>query len=116
MGGGLVEDLYFRNIEVGQVSHAAITIDFNYEEGEKGKFILVVRNFVVKRFEKPKEHAVDVQGFKHAPILNLQLENCTHRPKKKLQWVTVPEVPPTFLCRPFKACAELGHTSRAAAR
>ena len=78
MRGGLLENLYFRNMEVGQVSHAAITIDFNYEEGEKGKFIPVVRNFVVNDLKSGKsKHALDVQGFKHAPILNLQLENCT---------------------------------------
>lgn len=78
MRGGLLEDLYFRNIEVGQVAHAAITIDFNYEEGEKGKFIPVVRNFVVNDLKSGKsKHALDVQGFKHAPILGLQLENCT---------------------------------------
>ena len=78
MRGGLLENLYFRKIEVGQVSHAAITIDFNYEEGEKGKFIPVVRNFGVHDLRSGKsKHALDVQGFKHAPILNLQLENCT---------------------------------------
>jgi polygalacturonase len=78
MRGGVLENLYFRNIEVGQVSHAAITIDFNYEEGEKGKFIPVVRNFVVSDLKSGKsKHALDVQGFKHAPILSLRLENCT---------------------------------------
>ena len=34
--GGLLENFYFRGIEVGQVAHAVITIDFNYEEGAKG--------------------------------------------------------------------------------
>jgi polygalacturonase len=78
MRGGLLENLFFRNIEVGQVAHAAITIDFNYEEGEKGKYIPVVRNFVVNDLRSGKsKHALDVQGFKHAPIRNLRLENCT---------------------------------------
>jgi hypothetical protein len=36
MRGGLLEHLHFRNIEVGEVAHAVITIDFNYEEGAKG--------------------------------------------------------------------------------
>ena len=36
--GGLLENFYFRDIEVGQVAHAVITIDFNYEEGAKGNF------------------------------------------------------------------------------
>src|SRR6185503_548261 len=78
MRGGLLENLYFRNIEVGQVAHAAITIDFNYEEGEKGKFTPVVRNFVVNGLKSGKsKHALDVQGFKSAPIYNMKLENCT---------------------------------------
>lgn len=77
MRGGLLENLYFRNMDVGQVAHAAITIDFNYEEGEKGKFTPVVRNFVVNDLTSRKsKYALDVQGFKNAPIYNLRLENC----------------------------------------
>ena len=77
MRGGLLENLYFRNIQVGQVAHAVITIDFNYEEGEKGKFTPVVRNFVVNNLQSRKSaHALDVQGFKRAPIFNLQLSDC----------------------------------------
>jgi polygalacturonase len=78
MRGGLLENLYFRNINVGQVAHAAITVDFNYEEGEKGKFVPVVRNFVVNNLQSGKsKHALDVQGFKSAPIYDLRLEDCT---------------------------------------
>jgi polygalacturonase len=78
MRGGLLENLYFRNIEIGQVAHAAITIDFNYEEGAKGKYIPVVRNFVVNGLKSGKsKHALDVQGFKNAPIRDLRLDNCT---------------------------------------
>ncbi|MGH9969728.1 MAG: glycoside hydrolase family 28 protein, partial [Pyrinomonadaceae bacterium] len=75
--GGLLENLYYRNIHVGQVAHAAITIDFNYEEGEQGKFTPVVRNFVVRNLRSGKsKYALDVQGFKDAPISNLRLEDC----------------------------------------
>jgi polygalacturonase len=78
MRGGLLENLYFRNIQVGQVAHAAITIDFNYEEGEKGNFTPVVRNFVVSNLTSGKsKYALDVQGFKRAPIFDLRLTNCT---------------------------------------
>ena len=77
MRGGLLENLYFRNIKVGQVAHAVITIDFNYEEGDKGSFTPVVRNFVVDNLHSGKsKHALDVQGFKQAPIRNLQLSDC----------------------------------------
>jgi lysophospholipase L1-like esterase len=76
MRGGLLENLYFRHIEVGQVAHAAITIDFNYEEGEKGSFTPVVRNFVVNDLRSGKsKHALDVQGFKQAPIYDVRLSD-----------------------------------------
>lgn len=78
MRGGLLENLHFRDIEVGQVAHAVITIDFNYEEGAKGSFIPVVRNYTVDRLRSGKsKHALDVQGLSNAPIFNLRLTNCT---------------------------------------
>jgi polygalacturonase len=77
MRGGLLENLYYRNIEVGQVAHAAITIDFNYEEGEKGSFKPVVRNLIVSGLRSGKsKYALDVQGFRTAPISSLTLTNC----------------------------------------
>jgi len=78
MRGGLLEDLHFRNIEVGQVAHAVITIDFNYEEGAKGSFTPVVRNYTVDNLRSGKsQYALDVQGFPSAPITKLRLAKCT---------------------------------------
>ena len=73
-----MENLHFRNIEVGQVAHAVITIDFNYEEGAKGGFTPVVRDYTVDNLRSAKsKHALDVQGLNGAPIVSLQLKNCT---------------------------------------
>lgn len=78
MRGGLLENLHFRNIEVGQVAHAVITIDFNYEEGAKGSFTPVVRDYTVEGLRSTKSKlALDVQGLATAPIINLRLTNCT---------------------------------------
>ncbi len=78
MRGGRLENLHFRNIEVGQVAHAVITIDFNYEEGAKGAFIPVVREYTVDGLRSGRsKHALDVQGLANAPIENLRLTNCT---------------------------------------
>jgi hypothetical protein len=78
MRGGLLEGLHFRNIEVGQVAHAVITIDFNYEEGAKGGFVPVVRDYTVDNLRSARSrHALDLQGLNGAPIVNLQLKNCT---------------------------------------
>ena len=78
MRGGLLESLHFRNMEVGQVAHAVITIDFNYEEGAKGSFTPVVRDYTVENLRSARsKHALDVQGLPAAPIFNLRLTNCT---------------------------------------
>nr|AAW84066.1 pectate lyase [uncultured bacterium] len=77
MRGGLLENLHFRNIDVGQVAHAVITIDFNYEEGAKGSFTPVVRDYTVDGLRSTKsKYALDVQGLATAPIVNLRLTNC----------------------------------------
>ncbi len=76
--GGLLENFYFRNITIGQVAHAIITIDFNYEEGAKGKFTPVMRNFVADNIKSGKsEYVMDAQGFTNAPIENVTIKNST---------------------------------------
>ena len=76
--GGLLENFYFRNIRVGEVSHAVITVDFNYEEGAKGGFKPVMRNFYVENVNSRKsKYAMDAQGFPDAPVENMQIKNCT---------------------------------------
>jgi len=78
MRGGLLEHLHFRNLEVGEVAHAVITIDFNYEEGAKGSFTPVVRDYTVDGLRSAKsKHALDVQGLASAPVIDLRLTNCT---------------------------------------
>ncbi len=78
MRGGLLENFYFRNITVGQVAHAVITIDFNYEEGAKGNFTPVMRNYVVENLRSGKsEYGVDIQGLSNAPVYEIQIKNTT---------------------------------------
>jgi polygalacturonase len=76
--GGLLENFYFRSLEIGQVKHAVVTIDFNYEEGAKGKYTPVMRDYVVENIRSGKsEFAVDLQGLDNAPIENVQLKDVT---------------------------------------
>ncbi|MFL6337370.1 MAG: glycoside hydrolase family 28 protein [Pyrinomonadaceae bacterium] len=76
--GGLLENIFFRNITVGQVKNAVLTVDFNYEEGAKGKYTPVVRNLSVQNLKSGKSRlALDVQGFEHAPVYDLRLKDCT---------------------------------------
>ncbi len=76
--GGLLENMYFRNTIVGQVSRAVVEIDFNYEEGAKGDHTPVVRNYVVENLTCRKgNRAVDLQGLDKAPIYDVKLKNCS---------------------------------------
>jgi polygalacturonase len=77
MRGGLLENIFVRNIEVGQVAMAGLSIDFYYEEGEAGKFTPVVRNVDVRNLTANKaQYALYLRGFKSAPIENIRLSDC----------------------------------------
>src|SRR5690242_8133531 len=76
--GGLLENFYFRNITIGQVAHAVVTIDFNYEEGAKGKYTPVMRNYQVDNVKSGKsEFSVDIQGLDNAPVYDISIKNTT---------------------------------------
>ncbi|HKD78108.1 MAG TPA: glycoside hydrolase family 28 protein [Candidatus Angelobacter sp.] len=77
MRGGLLENIHVRNIEVGEVGQAALSIDFFYEEGEAGKFTPVVRNVDIRNVNvKKAQYALYLRGFKNAPIGDVQLIDC----------------------------------------
>ena len=76
--GGVIEHVYMRNVKAGQVAHAAIDVDFYYEEGEKGPFMPVVRDVEVINLDVKKcENAWSLRGFKNAPIRDIRLKDCT---------------------------------------
>lgn len=75
--GGVIENIYMRNVQVGQVSDAVILVDFQYEEGDAGNFTPTVRNIHVKNLTSSKsKYALRMRGYERAPITGLVLENC----------------------------------------
>jgi polygalacturonase len=78
--GGLLENFYYRDIHVGQVGRAAITCDFNYEEGAKGHFKPELRNVVVERLRAENVvRVLDSQGLPGAPVDGITLRDCDFR-------------------------------------
>ena len=78
MRGGVIEHVYVRNVKCGQVTTAAIEVDFAYEEGAQGPFTPVVRDVEVLNLEVGKcANAWSIRGYKNAPIANIRLKNCT---------------------------------------
>ena len=75
--GGLLENFYYRDIDVGRVGRAAITADFNYEEGANGAFIPQLRNVVVERLRvKNAVRVLDSQGLPQAPVNDITIRDC----------------------------------------
>jgi polygalacturonase len=78
MRGGLIENIFMRNVNVGEVAEAIVAIDFYYEEGETGAFTPIVRNVEVRNVKSSKsKYALYLRGFKRAPITDIRLEGCT---------------------------------------
>jgi len=76
--GGVVENIFFRNIKVGQVADAVMQIDFYYEEGDAGKFTPLVRNVELKNIECNKsKYAVWIRSYVRSPAENVNIENCS---------------------------------------
>lgn len=74
--GGVVENIFFRDITVGQVARSVIEVDFNYEEGRAGGFTPVLRNVVIDNLTVGKAPmAADLEGFETAPIYDITVRN-----------------------------------------
>ncbi len=85
--GGVIENVYMRNVHVGRVSEALLTVDFMYEEGSRGSFPPVARNIVienVKAADTPR--LFYIAGFEGATIDNIRVA------QSEIGGVTAPDV------------------------
>jgi len=75
--GGTVENIYVRNINVGQVKESVLKINFYYEEGEDGDFIPTVRNIHMENVEsQTSPYAIWIKAFDNSPVTGLTIKNC----------------------------------------
>jgi unsaturated rhamnogalacturonyl hydrolase len=78
--GGVMENIFVRNVKVGNVADAALQIDFVYEEGPNGDHKPVVRNLVIENMTVDNaKRVLDVQGFPSAEISGVRIYNSTFR-------------------------------------
>lgn len=76
--GGVIENFFARRITVGQVAEAVVLVDFNYEEGDAGKFTPVMRNIYVSDVTAQKgKYGFFFKGYLRSPISNIHFTNCT---------------------------------------
>jgi polygalacturonase len=84
MRGGVVENIFVRDITVGEVRQAVVSIDFNYEEGKNGKFVPVAQKIEIEKLQSGKsEYALYLRGFENAPVEEVSLVDCDFRGVEK---------------------------------
>jgi len=76
--GGVIENVYMRNVTIGQVAEAVLKVNFNYGEGDAGTFTPTVRNINMENItSKKSRYALYISGYEHSPITGIHLRNCT---------------------------------------
>jgi polygalacturonase len=76
--GGVVENVFVRNVKVGQVADAVVKINFFYEEGDVGGFTPVVRRVELKNVESSKsKYALWIRAYDRSPATDIRIEDCT---------------------------------------
>jgi polygalacturonase len=76
--GGTVEGIYMRDVTVGQVAEAVVTINYFYEEGDAGKYPPIVRDVEVRNVtSKKSQFALLLRGYSHDPITDVRIIDCT---------------------------------------
>ena len=78
--GGVIENIFMRNVEVGRVAEAVLTIDLLYDTGDKGPHKPVVRNVALDHVTSTSSPRVMwVVGFPGAVIEDVRFSDCTFR-------------------------------------
>ncbi|HEY9225669.1 MAG TPA: glycoside hydrolase family 28 protein, partial [Gemmatimonadaceae bacterium] len=77
MRGGLIEHVYMRDVQVGQVADSVLSVDFFYEEGNKGLFTPIARDIELLRVtSKRSPYGLYLRGFPTAAVENVRVIDC----------------------------------------
>jgi len=80
MRGGVLQNIFMRNVKVGLVKDSVLQIDFLYEEGAKGAHPPVARNVVMDHLAVARTPRVlNVRGFPAAEISGVRICDSTFK-------------------------------------
>ena len=75
--GGIIENIYLRNVTIGNVSDAVIRIYFYYGEGDVGPYTPTVRNIFIENLTSQSSlYALFLEGYARSPITRINLKDC----------------------------------------
>jgi len=79
MRGGVIENLFVREVEIGEVG-SALDVDMLYEEGARGGFTPVVRNIVLDRLSVGRaRYAFFIRGLPSSPVRGVIVRDSAFR-------------------------------------
>ena len=78
--GGFVENVYMRNIKVGQVRDAVVKVNFLYQNVREGDFIPWLRNVNVENVTSNKsQYGILIEAHPDSPATDVMIKNCTFK-------------------------------------
>ena len=78
--GGVMENILVRDVKIGRVGKAVLSIEFDYEEGSKGPHHPVLRNVLLQDVTCESSGRVTIAtAFPGAVIEGVRFENCEFR-------------------------------------
>jgi unsaturated rhamnogalacturonyl hydrolase len=87
--GGILENVFMRNVKIGRVGEAVLTIDLLYEEGAKGDFKPIVRNVQLDNVtSSASPRVLFIRGFDGAVIDDIRISNSTFNGVSETEVVT----------------------------
>jgi polygalacturonase len=82
--GGFIENVFARDIEIGNVKLAPIEIDLRYQPPESGPYTPVVRNVRVERMHSAhSSYGIYVRGLDDAPVTGVVIRDSVFRGVEK---------------------------------
>ena len=78
--GGIIENIHVRDLKIGRVARAILSVEFDYEEGANGLHKPVLRNVTLENATSESSGSVAIiTAFPGAVIENTRLKNCVFR-------------------------------------
>ena len=78
--GGVLENVFMRKVEVGQVAEAILTVDFLYDTGAKGDYKPSLKNVLIENVNSTASPRVMwIVGFPGAVIEEISFVDCNFR-------------------------------------
>jgi unsaturated rhamnogalacturonyl hydrolase len=75
--GGVIESIHIRDVKIGRVAKAVLSVEFDYEEGAKGSHKPVLRNVQIENVISESSGSVAIMtAFSGAVIEGVRLKDC----------------------------------------